>query len=167
MMHTQRSRLPGEVAFTVLLLIVSAFMLWTAYGISGFESLTSAGSFPMLATAVMVITGLVNIAQTVRAKPSPPQDGETLARQFLRQLTPLTLIGFTGATVAYMLALEWAGFLVSSYVFLVVSMWLLGSRRIVLNLVVSALSLGAIYVIFQTAFSVVLPSGKWLQGLLT
>ena len=164
-MHNQRSRLPGETAFTVLLLIFSAFMLWTAYGISGFESLTSAGSFPMVATGVMVITGVVNVVHTLREKPSPPLEGESLPRQFMRQLTPSVLIGFTLAIVAYMLALEWAGFLLSSYVFLVVSMWLLGSRRFVLNLVVSALSLAAIYVVFQTAFSVVLPSGKWLQGL--
>ncbi|WP_332742673.1 tripartite tricarboxylate transporter TctB family protein [Hydrogenophaga sp.] len=166
-MHTQRSRLPGEMAFTVLLLMFSAFMLWTAYGISGFESLTSAGSFPMVATGVMVITGLANVVHTLREKPSPPLEGETLPQQFMRQLTPGVLIGFTAATFAYMLALEWAGFLVSSYVFLVVSMWLLGSRRIVLNLVVSALSLAAIHVIFQTAFSVVLPSGKLLQGMLS
>lgn len=163
-MHPQRSRLPGQIAFTVMLLMFSVFMLWTAYGISGFESLTSAGSFPMLATAVMVITGLVNVMQTLRETPSPAQDGESLPRQFMRQLTPGVLIGFTLAIVAYMLALEWVGFLLSSYVFLVISMWLLGSRRIVLNLVVSALSLGAIYMVFQTVFSVVLPSGKLFAG---
>ncbi|MDR7149780.1 putative tricarboxylic transport membrane protein [Hydrogenophaga palleronii] len=163
-MHLQRSRLPGQIAFTVMLLMFSVFMLWTAYGISGFESLTSAGSFPMLATAVMVITGLVNVMQALRETPSPAQEGESLPRQFMRQLTPGVLIGFTLAIVAYMLALEWVGFLLSSYVFLVISMWLLGSRRIVLNLVVSALSLGAIYMIFQTVFSVVLPSGKLFAG---
>lgn len=166
-MHTPRSRLPGEIAFTVILLLLSAFMLWTAYGISGFESLSSAGSFPMVATAVMVITGLVNVVHTVRTSPDPAQQpGESLAARFVRQLTPMVLIGFTLAIVVYMLALEWSGFLLSSYVFLVVSMWLLGSRRLVLNLVVSALSLAAIYVIFQTVFSVVLPSGKLLQGVL-
>jgi putative tricarboxylic transport membrane protein len=37
----------------------------------------------------------------------------------------------------------------------------------VLNLLVSALSLGAIYAIFQTVFSVVLPSGKLFQGWLS
>jgi putative tricarboxylic transport membrane protein len=166
-MHHQRSRLPGQIAFTVMLLVFSVFMLWTAYGISGFESLTSAGSFPILATAVMVITGLVNVVQTLRETPSPAQEGESLPQQFMRQLTPGVLIGFTLAILAYMLALEWVGFLVSSYVFLVISMWLLGSRRIVLNLVVSALSLGAIYVIFQTVFSVVLPSGKLFAGWLS
>jgi putative tricarboxylic transport membrane protein len=47
----------------------------------------------------------------------------------------------------------------------VASMALLGSRRWGLNLLVSALALAAIYVIFQTVFSVVLPSGTLLQGL--
>lgn len=166
-MHTQRSRLPGEIAFTVLLLLFSAFMLWTAYGISGFESLTSAGAFPMVVTAVMLITGVLNVRHTLRETPSPRQPGESLARQFVRQLTPPVLLGFTLAIVAYMLVLDWAGFLLSSYVFLALSMWLLGSRRIVLNLVVSALSLAAIHVIFQTVFSVVLPKGTLLQGLLS
>jgi len=46
----------------------------------------------------------------------------------------------------------------------VVSMWLLGSRKWVLNLWVSALSLAVVYAIFQTIFSVVLPSGSWLAG---
>jgi putative tricarboxylic transport membrane protein len=67
----------------------------------------------------------------------------------------------------YMVALEWAGFLISSYVFLVISMKLLGSQRMGLNFLVSALSLGAIYAIFQTVFSVVLPAGKLIQGLMS
>ncbi len=95
----------------------------------------------MVATAVMLITGLVNVVHTLREAPSPPRPGESLPAHFVRQLTPPVMIGFTLAIVVYMLVLEQAGFLVSSYVFLVVSMWLLGSRRIVLNLVVSALSL--------------------------
>jgi putative tricarboxylic transport membrane protein len=63
-----------------------------------------------------------------------------------------------------MLTLEWLGFVVGSYLFLIVAMWILGGRRIVLNLVVSALVLTAIYVVFQTAFSVVLPAGSLWQG---
>ncbi len=74
------------------------------------------------------------------------------------------LIGFTTAIVVYMMVLERVGFLLASYLFLVVSMWLLGSRRIGLVLIVSALSLGAIYLIFQTAFSVVLPRARCSRG---
>ncbi len=74
------------------------------------------------------------------------------------------LVAFTGGIALYMLALEPVGFLLSSYVFLVASMAILGSRRWGLNLLVSAVALGVIYVIFQTVFSVVLPNGSLLAG---
>jgi putative tricarboxylic transport membrane protein len=165
-MHTKRRRLSGEIVFTVLLALLSAFMLWTAYGISGFSSLTSAGAFPMVATGVMVLTGIANIVHTLREEPSARQPGESAPRQFVRELTPPMLVGFAIAITAYMLLLERLGFVVASYLFLVVSMWLLGSRRIVLNLVVAALSLGAIFVVFHTVFSVVLPKGSWIGGVI-
>jgi putative tricarboxylic transport membrane protein len=48
---------------------------------------------------------------------------------------------------------------VSSFLFLVASMFALGERRVLYSALVSAISLAVIYVIFQTAFSVVLPDG--------
>ncbi|MBX9612835.1 MAG: tripartite tricarboxylate transporter TctB family protein [Burkholderiales bacterium] len=163
-MHTSRPRLAGERVFTLLLIAFSLFMLWQAYGIAKFESITSAGAFPMFATAVMVVTGLLIAGQTARARAAPGLPGESLFNQFVRQITPGVLVSFTLATAVYMALLDKLGFLLASYLFLAVSMWLLGSRRIVLNLLVSALSLAAIYVIFQTVFSVVLPTGTWLKG---
>lgn len=165
-MQSPRRRLPGELVFTLLLVLFSLFMLWQAYTISGFESITSAGSFPMVATAVMVICGLIIAVGTVRAPRAERTPGETLPRQFARLLTPDVLVAFTIAIALYMLALEPIGFLVSSYVFLVASMWLLGSRRWLMNLVVAAVALGVIYVIFQSVFSVVLPTGSLLSGVL-
>ena len=164
MQSPPRRRLPGELVFTLLLVLFSLFMLMSAYSISGFESITSAGSFPMVATGVMVICGLIIAAGTVRAPRAERAPGETLAQQFARLLTPGVLVAFTVAIALYMLALEPVGFLVSSYLFLVISMRLLGSRRRLLNLIVSAVALGLIYVIFRTVFSVVLPTGSLLTG---
>lgn len=164
-MYTPRRRLTGEIVFTGLLVVFSGFMLWTAYGISGLSSLSSAGAFPMVATAVLLLTGLVNVLQTLRSRPSEREPGESALTQFVRELTPPVVVAFTLAIVAYMLLLDRLGFLVSSYLFLVLSMGLLGSRRWLLNLVVAAVSLGAIYVVFQAVFSVVLPAGTWWQGL--
>ena len=42
-MKEARPRLVGEVVFAVLMLLLSAFLLWSSYGISGFSSFTSAG----------------------------------------------------------------------------------------------------------------------------
>ena len=163
-MDSRKPRLPGELVFIALLVLFSVFMLWQAYSISGFESITSAGSYPMVATGVMVVCGLLIAADTTRAPPVERAPGESLPQQFVRLLTPRVLIAFTLAIALYMLALEPIGFPISSYVFLVVSMALLGSRRWLLNLIVSAVALGVIYAIFQTVFSVVLPTGTLLSG---
>jgi putative tricarboxylic transport membrane protein len=165
-MHTPRRRLAGELVFIGLLVAFGAFMLRTAYGISGFSSLTSAGAFPMVAALVMLISAGIALAGTAKLPRAPAAAGEGLAAQFRGQLLPGVVVGFTLAIALYMLALERLGFLLASYVFLAISMRLLGSRRRGLNLLVSALSLGAIYVVFQTVFSVVLPSGTLLKGLL-
>jgi len=163
-MHTSRRRLPGELVFSIVLIAFSLFMLWQAYSISKFESFTSAGAFPMFAATVMLIAGLIAAAETIRMAPLPGVEGEAIWRQFVRQITPGVLVQFVIAIASYMFILERAGFVLSSYVFLVVSMWLLGSRKLFLNLWVSALSLAMVYLIFQTIFSVVLPSGTWLVG---
>lgn len=161
-MSTPKHRLAGELSFTILLVLFSLFMLYQAYTISGFESFTSAGAFPMFATLVMVVTGLKIVRDTVRTPRLEKND--SLLRQFATQITPAVIVLFALAIAAYMLLLERIGFLISSYLFLNASMVLLGSRRIFLNLIISAVCLAGIYLVFQTAFSVVLPNGTWLQG---
>ena len=160
-MHSSHPRLPGELSFMVLIVAFSAFMLWASYNISKFESISSAGAFPMVCAAAMLVTGLMSLLQTARAKLSLEGD-ETLMQQFVRKLAPPQLVLFAVLISLYMFLLERLGFLLSSYLFLVSAMQLLGSRRVVLNLLISAGMLIAIYIVFQTAFSVVLPSGTWV-----
>ena len=157
-MHTSHPRLPGELTFMVLAVAFSAFMLWTAYGISQFESISSPGVFPMLCAALLLITGLMSLVSTAKARLQ--LEGETFFQHFVRKLAPLQLVLFTLLIVAYALTLEIVGFLLGSYLFLLLSMQVLGSKRIGLNLLVSAVVLAAIFVVFQTAFSVVLPAGS-------
>lgn len=157
-MHTSHPRLPGELTFMVLAVALSAFMLWAAYGISQFESISSPGVFPMLCAALLLITGLMSLIKTAKARLQ--LEGETFFQHFVRKLAPLQLVLFTVLIVAYALTLEILGFLLGSYLFLLLSMQVLGSKRIGLNLLVSAVVLAAIFVVFQTAFSVVLPAGS-------
>lgn len=160
-MHTNQTRLPGEVTFMVLIVAFSCFMLWASYNISRFESVSSAGVFPMVCAAAMLVTGLMSLRRSAKAQ-LDLQAGEGVLGQFARKLAPLTLVLFTLLIIAYMLLLEVLGFVVSSYLFLLLSMQVLGSKRLLLNLLASALVLAAIFVIFQTAFSVVLPAGSLL-----
>ena len=107
----------------------------------------------------MLVTGLINAVKTARAKLNL-ENGETWLQQFGRKVTPVQLIAFSVLIFLYMLGMEYIGFLIASYIFLAASMYLLGSRRVVLNLFISAAVLVAIFIVFRTAFSVVLPAGS-------
>lgn len=163
-MSQQTPRAPGELVFACLMLLLSAFLLWTAIGISGFKSYTSAGSYPMAAAATMLVCALIVAVRAARSHDEPRQEAESVAGAFFRRIAPPAVISTTAAIAAYMLTLEWLGFVVSSYLFLVISMRLLGGKRLGLNLLVSGVTLAAIYVVFDTAFSVVLPAGTVWQG---
>jgi putative tricarboxylic transport membrane protein len=163
-MPERKKRLPGELTFTVLLLLGSLFLLYQAFGISGFESITSAGMFPMLAALVMALTAGLAIAGAARAEPVPPHSGESLLQSFVRRITPPVFLWFALAVVAFMLLMPRLGFVLSAYVFLLISMRLLGSQRWLFNLWLSAVTLAVVYLIFQTVFSVILPNGTWWVG---
>lgn len=165
-MHSLRRRLPGELTFALLLIVFSLFLLWQAYAIAGFDSLSSAGAFPMVAAGVMLISAAFALRDTLKSKLFSGHEGESLPQQFARQIAPSMLVLFVITITVYMVALETVGFILSSYLFLLVSMWILGSRKLFLNIWVSALVLAAVYLIFQTIFSVVLPTGSLFQGLL-
>jgi putative tricarboxylic transport membrane protein len=158
-MHSSHPRLAGELTFMVLLVLVSVFLLWRSYEISSFDSLAAPGSFPMVCAAAMLVTGLINAVKTARAKLNL-ENGETWLQQFGRKVTPVQLIAFSVLIFLYMMGMEVIGFLLASYIFLALSMYLLGSRRVGLNLLISLLVLAAIFIVFRAAFSVVLPAGS-------
>lgn len=164
-MHVQRRRLAGEVVFALLLLASSLFLFWHSYKISGFSSYTSAGAYPMVTTAVMSISAIIIVFQTLRIARAESAPGQSLLFQFYTQVTPTLIVVFALSIVGYMMLLEPLGFVISSYLFLVISMWLLGSRRLLINLLVSAAAIGFIYIVFQTIFSVAVPKGTLIQGL--
>ncbi len=155
-MNDTRKRLPGEGVFCVLLLAFSVFVLYQAYGISGLSSVSAAGVFPMLAAAVMCICGVVTVLRT-RGLPAPDTRGPTA---FARVVLPPTITVFLALVVAYMLSLQWLGFLLSSFLFLLASIGYLYRRGPVLTLVVSAAALLAVWLVFRVVFSVVLPAGE-------
>lgn len=165
-MNHAPQRQAGELVFTVLLLGLAVFLLWEAYGISGFESLASAGAFPMVASFLMVVCGLHFVSRAFKARPS--FEGPALKTFAVKVLPPVVLWVSLGMLV-YMVLMERIGFLLSSYLFLAGTMLLLGGGRngvrgLLVTLLVPAVFLGVIHVVFETLFSVILPAGTWWQG---
>lgn len=168
MQEQPTQRRPGEVVFTLLLLLGSLFLLWQAYGISGFSGLSSAGAFPMAMSAVMVVSLVMVLFKTVR-RPAP----DAVIERFRKEILPATVLVFCGLILIYSLILNWLGFIPSSFLFLLVSITFLQGGRFLRALGLSVLSIICVYVVFRLVFQVVLPEGliperaiiAWVQSI--
>ncbi|SIO31091.1 tripartite tricarboxylate transporter TctB family protein [Vannielia litorea] len=145
-------RRPGELAFAAFLLLASLGLLWSAWGISGFQALSAPGSVPMATTAVMVVTALIVVLKTARL---PRITGETFSRDIL---PPVVLI-FAAFLVAFGVALKPLGFLPTAALFLIAAIKILSRRSWPWVLVVSLGSLVLIWLIFRIVFTVLMPAG--------
>lgn len=145
-------RRPGELGFAVFLLLASCILLWNAYGIAGFEALSSPGAIPMATALAMVVSALIVVVKTARL---PLDRAETFARDIL----PVTVIVCAGLLVAYGIFLKPVGFLPVSAVFLVAAIRYLGRRGWTWTLTVALAALVLIWLVFRIVFSVLMPAG--------
>jgi putative tricarboxylic transport membrane protein len=145
-------RRPGETVFAGLMLLGSLVLLYSAYGISGFEALSGAGSVPMATTFVMLVTALMVLLRTMRL---PMVPYETVAKDIL----PGRVVLFVILLVGYGLLLVPLGFLPTSALFLIISIKALSRRSWGFTLAVAFGSLLLIWLVFRIVFSVLMPSG--------
>lgn len=145
-------RRPGELAFAAAMLAASLGLLWSAYGISGFEALSAPGAVPMATTFVMVLTAAMVVVRTARL---PLDQAESVARDIL----PGVVLIVAAFLIAYGLLLRPLGFLPTSALFLVAAIKLLGRRSWGWTLVVALASLALIWLIFRIVFTVLMPAG--------
>lgn len=157
--HVVHPRLPGELTFALLMLLLGLTVMWLSYGISGFSGWSTAGSVPLGTSLALCGSALTIIFSTLKKPKLPAAPGEPLWHQFYQKIFPARHLVFTGVIILYMVTLERLGFLLSSFVYMCLSSIVLGDRRFVRMVIVNALILAAVYLVFQTAFSVVLPAG--------
>ncbi|MGA7277773.1 MAG: tripartite tricarboxylate transporter TctB family protein [Desulfocapsaceae bacterium] len=139
------------------MLLLSLFVLIQAYLISGFSSLSSAGTFPMGASAVMVIAMIFILLNNLKRKRILSDGLKNELRQAVKIVLPNVFLIYSLIVIIYMILLKPLHFLPSSFVFLLVSMIYLKGGNILKSLIISVLTLSFIYLIFQYFFRVVLP----------
>ncbi len=165
-MQTTQPRRPGELVFNILMVLGSLFLLWSAYGISGFEALSAPGAVPMVTTAAMVICALIILRDTLRKSPIT---GEKLERDIL----PLPVVVTIAMIAAYALLLKPLGFVPTSLLFLVVMIRYLARCSLLRAVLLSVMIVALIYMVFRLVFTVLMPAGivpeaeiiAWVKGL--
>jgi putative tricarboxylic transport membrane protein len=157
-MTEPRRRRPGELVFAVVLLIFALIVLYLAYRISGFSGPSTAGVFPMLAGLVMIAAAARILLDTLRL---PPAGDGQVVRRFLAEVLPAEVAIYALILVGFMLALEPLGFVLASFLFLLISFLYLQRKGILPALLISGGAVGLILLVFRHVFQVVLPEGVW------
>ena len=152
-MTTREPLRPGERAFALALVLLSGFVFYEAYKISGFKGLTTGGVMPMLASGGMVLSSLSILARSV-SRPASQQ-----SQSLLSYLFPLQVVLFAALVAGYAVAIPYAGFMAASGGFMLNALRALWRRGPLWSLGISAVSMGAIYLLFRIVFQVVLPMG--------
>lgn len=155
-MQTDQTRKPGELGFAAILFATSLILLYSAYGISGFSALSGAGTFPLAATSIMTITSAAVLMRTAR-------NGRAGDIGIARIVPPAIGI-FCGLIAVYAVMFDRLGFLLASFVFLLVGFKYLDRRGWVRTVFLALLSLALVYIAFRVIFQVILPAGILPEG---
>ncbi|MEN8833942.1 tripartite tricarboxylate transporter TctB family protein [Pacificibacter sp.] len=150
-------RKPGELAFAGFLVGASLLLLWSAYGISGFESLSAPGAIPLATTATMVVTSIIILKRAFATKAA-------LGGSFFGTVFPVRIALIVGLLLAYAVALQPLGFLPTSALFLVLTIKYLSNRSWVFSMTIGLVSLICIYLVFRIVFTVLMPAGIVPEG---
>ena len=150
----EATRKPGELVFSMALLMFSIAALYLSSGISGFSSISAPGTLPLLASTILVLSALLITRQTWSLPPTPDAS-------FTSMITPITLINFSLLGLGYVALLTLVGFVLSTLIYLFVSILYLHRQGWLLAFFVSLNSLATIYVIFRVTFKVLLPEGAF------
>ncbi|SDK11076.1 tripartite tricarboxylate transporter TctB family protein [Billgrantia gudaonensis] len=148
----------GEKVFDWLLLLLSVGVLIEAYRIDGIPGLNSPGSFPMGLALIMLASSLVILASH-RYKQRDPKirNARHELLVFFHQHFQLHIVVFTLFAVAYLAAIVWVSFYVSTFFFLAVMFIYFRQGRVVSSLIIAALAIATIYGLFTLVFRVYLP----------
>lgn len=159
-MKAQEPKVPGETIFGFLMVGVSIVLLWQAYTISGLSSFSSAGVFPMSAAFIMLVFSCVTVVDNSKKK----QNEKNTFASFREKVIPNLVSFMIALIITYAVLLESIGFLLTSFGFLVIAIFVLYKNGLGRTLFIAALSIMVIYAIFRLAFSVVLPEGIIPEG---
>lgn len=151
-----RETTPGELIFACALMGFSLFIGFMAFGISGFASISSPGAIPMLAATTLIFSALWVLRDSIKQR--------TVATEpFMQKMMPPVVLVFGLATLVYIIAMDAAGFIISSLLYLAFCIYYLHRKEPFVTALISINSLAIIYIVFRLVFKIILPEGSLFE----
>ncbi len=159
-MTIKTSRGPGELVFNGILVLVSMFLVYQAYQISGMGELSSPGFFPLVASFVMLVSSVFTFWTSLQTK-APSHSYES----FMERILPRNILIILACILIFVLCLDSLGFITAAFLFLFGTFTIFYRKGWLVSLILSIVALTVVFVVFRMVFLVVLPEGEWLGTL--
>lgn len=161
-MDRPRSSHPGELAFTVLLVLGTLVLGREASRIDGLSGPSSPAFGPLAMVAVVLLGLLVELARVAFARPLERPPPVVRLRRLAATILPLQVLSAIALLILYLIGLELLGFVGASFSFLAIAIGSFWRERPLRSRVPAALALAAgtvavIRLLFQELFQVLLP----------
>lgn len=156
-MQTNPPRRPGELVFNLCMMLGSAYLLYSAYGISGFEALSAPGAIPMVTSAIMLVCAGLVLLETLRK-------GAVTGEKLERDILPMPVVVTVVLILGYVLLLQPLGFLPTSFLFLTVMIRYLAKASLIRSALLALGIVALIYAVFRLIFTVLMPAGIVPEG---
>jgi putative tricarboxylic transport membrane protein len=153
-MPAQTPYRPGERIFTWLLLAFGIFVLIAALKIPNLDNLSSSGVFPIFVGSILILTMVHVLWQNRKGYAASTLRAE--CKQVPAFALPITVVGYAGILLLYILTTAPLHFIPSSFAFLVISFIFLRAASPLRSVIIGVGTLAGIYVLFQTIFKVML-----------
>ncbi len=155
---------PGEKILAFIFLIFSIVILFLSYGISGFKSMSSPGSFPMIVSVVLLISAIFIVRDVLRKNKDSREEKQESTANTLKLLFPHTVIIFIFVSFLYVFLLQKITFLYATILYIIFLGVYFNNKKFKFDLKeifkIGAISLATtiiVYFIFQKIFNVMLP----------
>ncbi len=145
----------SNIVASLLFIALSIWLFITSYFFpKAPSSMFGPGLFPMILASGLMIMSIILLVQTLLEKKNSNHSGiDIKSPEIRRSFTSLI------ATIIYVIAMNYLGFIVSTVIFLLFLMYLLKNREYIKMIIVSIVVSIAIQIIFKTVLHITLPSG--------
>jgi len=146
-----------EIIISIFFIVLAALLYGSADTVNQAVSQASTDSTRMYVNTLAIILGVAGVIELIKSIISSPS-----AIEFTKNPTKFILLILS--LIGYVWIMEYIGFIVSTLIFLPITMKIMGYKSIVKSLIISAGITLFVYLLFQVGFEILLPEPTIFEG---
>lgn len=150
-----------RIIFSILLFLISSSYFFYGFSYAFWsEGRPGAGFFPLILGGILTLLTAINILLEVRQS---KLEGKAVGKDEKFELKDMLIVG--AMILAYMVVFPWLGYLISTALFIILTLGFLNPRKWTQNIIIAVVLLAIIYSVFDYFLNTGLPQGI-LEGIL-